>query len=945
MLPDNIKGQWVWCRGATTGVEEHLFLRREFVLAETPSSAELWVSARTFFHVYLNGRHLGFGPPSASWTDTYVLSINASFFLQTGLNVISVLAHNSSVTSNGQHYQPSGFWCQLNIDNKPALWSDEDWLVLPGDAYEGKRPRRSPAGDFTEKLDLRAFPHLWTEENFSPKNWQSARVLPDNDDLQLKFAHVPEFNSILQEFPRIVERGTTQTARALYSFSFCQLASRHGTNLYAAEAYLYCPEQQELSCNLYNDNPYRFFVNDTLVNEQGVRELVSGTNLRAYSLPCFSQSDLSSPHCTLVLNQGWNRLLILQQAEPDCAAASLIFPNSQPDEILLHQQAEDSAPEGWTLSGPFRTPLPQCGPWIDTSLPKEFLDVSTSADTRDEGICLAARDFIPGPTPANKPNGFSLKENEYVILELPGTVWGCPEFQIEGGEGDVVHLTCSERLPDQSRLAPDAYSQDVDTIVCSSLATRFVGCRPRGVRYLLIHASRAAEKITLAQVGIRRREFLFDNEGQFDCSDETLNQIWKTGRRTLMGTVQDNFIDGPAGENAQYLADAVIQAGAAVHVFGCYDLAIRAIRHFAEAQFETGELPALCPGDLYMNIPDFSLQWPVWLQRHYLYTGDLQSLKALQPNLKALFNYFEHMAESEDGVLGKTLSESGARCFIDHASIDRQGVVTGLNAIYSRSLFCGAWLLEQLADHSGAAQLRQRAAKVIRTMRSLAWVPQRQLFADAWHDGQASEDFSWQTNVLAIYGGLVDEEKNVELFERLFQIEAPYEPLIESDANFPYFRSYVLETAAAIGKRDWGLKMLCEYWGGMLERGATTWWEHFDPALPAEQVPQGSLCHGAATSPAMYLCTELVGIRPAKPGFGTVYFSPLVGVTDHVKAQIPTLHGHITVEWQQAEMGQFEAVIDANFPLKVIPVFPPSLAGNVTLHVSDDVTILAESLE
>ena len=42
---------------------------------------------------------------------------------------------------------------------------------------------------------------------------------------------------------------------------------------------------------------------------------------------------------------------------------------------------------------------------------------------------------------------------------------------------------------------------------------------------------------------------------------------------------------------------------------------------------------------------------------------------------------------------------------------------------------------------------------------------------------------------------------------------------------------------------------------------------------------------------------------------------------------------------------EFEALIDANYPLEVIPVLPAEFADAATIHVSDSVSILAEPAE
>jgi hypothetical protein len=344
---------------------------------------------------------------------------------------------------------------------------------------------------------------------------------------------------------------------------------------------------------------------------------------------------------------------------------------------------------------------------------------------------------------------------------------------------------------------------------------------------------------------------------------------------------------------------------------------------------------------MYVHMPDYALMWPVWLQRHFLYTGDKALLESMLPHLERLLGYYHNLAAAGQGVLADLHLRCGAYCFLDHGDIDREGMVTGLNALYCRALLSGAWLFSQLGDAGKAEECRRRASHAARVVRELAWDEDRGLFADGWYEGDMSEFYSWQTNVLAIYGGVAMPEHYDGIFDKLFSAEEPYELFAPGDANNPFFKYFVLEAAFALGRRDWAVHMMRWYWGSMMDSGAVTWWELFDPDGRADEVPTFSMCHGYGVSPNGYLCTEVAGIRPAAPGFTMVYFNPLVGVVDWVKAHIPTPYGHINVDWRLGDNGECDVSIEANYPLEVIPVLAPGISETATIHVSDEVSILA----
>jgi len=62
--------------------------------------------------------------------------------------------------------------------------------------------------------------------------------------------------------------------------------------------------------------------------------------------------------------------------------------------------------------------------------------------------------------------------------------------------------------------------------------------------------------------------------------------------------------------------------------------------------------------------------------------------------------------------------------------------------------------------------------------------------------------------------------------------------------------------------------MIREYWGGMLDRGAVTFWEEYDPEVPDDQQYDmygdrfgKSLCHAWAASPIYLLAKYFVGLQ------------------------------------------------------------------------------------
>ena len=131
---------------------------------------------------------------------------------------------------------------------------------------------------------------------------------------------------------------------------------------------------------------------------------------------------------------------------------------------------------------------------------------------------------------------------------------------------------------------------------------------------------------------------------------------------------------------------------------------------------------------------------------------------------------------------------------------------------------------------------------------------------------------------------------------------------------------FTLNAVRAAGHHEFALGLIRDYWGKMLELGATTFWEDFDiswcdnASTITEPVPDGmrdihgdfgaycykglrhSLCHGWASGPAPYLAASVLGITPLEAGCKVIKFAPDLAGLDWARGKYPTPYGDIEVE-------------------------------------------------
>lgn len=118
----------------------------------------------------------------------------------------------------------------------------------------------------------------------------------------------------------------------------------------------------------------------------------------------------------------------------------------------------------------------------------------------------------------------------------------------------------------------------------------------------------------------------------------------------------------------------------------------------------------------------------------------------------------------------------------------------------------------------------------------------------------------------------------------------------------PYMRFYELEALCAMGEQTYVLKEMKDYWGGMLNLGATSFWEEYNPSKKGTEHlamygrPFGkSLCHAWGASPIYLLGKYYLGVKPTSPGYDTYIIEPQLGGLQWMQGDVPTPTGNINV--------------------------------------------------
>ena len=153
---------------------------------------------------------------------------------------------------------------------------------------------------------------------------------------------------------------------------------------------------------------------------------------------------------------------------------------------------------------------------------------------------------------------------------------------------------------------------------------------------------------------------------------------------------------------------------------------------------------------------------------------------------------------------------------------------------------------------------------------------------------------------------------------------------------------YLLEALAKSGDYQAAMDLISEYWGRMIDLGATTFWEDFNYVNAKnagridEIVPEGkfdihadggaycyvglrhSFCHGWASGPTTWLSRHVLGIEPVEAGFAKVRIEPHLGNLTWAEGTFPTPKGVIKVSHKKGADGKVVSTVEVPEGIEVV---------------------------
>lgn len=383
--------------------------------------------------------------------------------------------------------------------------------------------------------------------------------------------------------------------------------------------------------------------------------------------------------------------------------------------------------------------------------------------------------------------------------------------------------------------------------------------------------------------------------GSFKCDDDLVNRIYDTAAHTTDLCIQNDMVwDGIKRDRLVWIGDMHPETITILSMYGACENVKNSLRFCREK----APLPS------YMNnYPAYSLWWVCILSDYYNATGDVDFIKE---NKEYLYQFISQIngCITDKGELVFDGNENAY--FLDWASSESPERVAGVYALCSLAAGKAELLFDALSlDKKVLSDIENRICKTL--------------------DGGKLK----QVIAMKVLGGHSQDK--------------PIDKLLKDGAAgvTTFMSYYILSAIKKLSKGENAVNIMKEYYGAMLSRGATSFWEDFDMSWlegssRIDEFPNAgekdlhgdygnycykqfrhSLCHGWSSGPVPFLFHHVVGIEILEAGCKKVRISPDLSGLQYVDATYPTPYGPLKVSIKN-QNGKAVVKVDAPKEVKVV---------------------------
>ena len=335
------------------------------------------------------------------------------------------------------------------------------------------------------------------------------------------------------------------------------------------------------------------------------------------------------------------------------------------------------------------------------------------------------------------------------------------------------------------------------------------------------------------------------------ATPQIIKDIDRTALATLKECMQTVYEDGPKRDRRLWIGDLYLEALANSYSYKNHDLTKRCLYLLGALSdgngfllsnvFETPE-PHAEVGAPFLF--EYSLLYNVALKEYFSATNDRQTAADLWPVAKRQMESPKKFLK-EDGLFDYTAAKkAGWWLFVDwNRDLDREASIQGI-IIYSMKQ---TWeLAKLLGKENEVKDLPGMISKMTAAAKRNLYDKEKGVFVSG-----PAKQISFASQAWMVLSGVASKTEAQKALKALENDKDAVRP------GAPYLYHYYIAAMLECGMQPEAKDAVIKYWGGMVAKGADTFWEVYDPTndllSPYRFYPVNSYCHAWSCTPLYFI--------------------------------------------------------------------------------------------
>ncbi len=331
-----------------------------------------------------------------------------------------------------------------------------------------------------------------------------------------------------------------------------------------------------------------------------------------------------------------------------------------------------------------------------------------------------------------------------------------------------------------------------------------------------------------------------------NSTPDIIKSIDRVGLNTLRECMQTVYEDGPKRDLRLWIGDLYLEALANTYSFKNHELTKRCLYMLAGVAAPNGflhatafEYPKPHP-QTGQHILDYALLYNTTLLDYLKTTKDMETALDLWPvaakQIEIAMTYLDEnkMYDHRKNVW----------IFFDwKEGLDRDASLIGL---YVKTFKDTYELSRMLGKEKEMADMPKIIQELTKVARKNFFDPKQGIFFSG-----PNKQISYSSQIWMVLGGILNQKEGQKALKTVLSMKEAIYP------GSPYGTHYLIEAMITCGMKQEAKDYLIKYWGGMVIKGADTFWEVYDPKneflSPYHFFPINSYCHAWSCTPVYFI--------------------------------------------------------------------------------------------